>query len=118
MPAQALPFDDARVAALRAFYRVIAETSASARLVELGDVQACVVPASPHASIPNGVVYSSGDALAAALPRLPEVYGELPFLVWLRPGDGAAAAACSRAGLRHDASPAFMACELSEIEAP
>ena len=113
-----MSLDDARVEGLRAFYRAVAETSPGARLVELGDVQACVVPASRFASIPNGVVYSTSDALVAALPSLLDLYGDLPFLIWLRPGDHAGAHACLDAGLRHDASPAFMGCELSEIEPP
>jgi len=103
-----LALDDARVEGLCAFYGVVASASEDARLVNVGDVQACVVPASRVASIPNGVVYRSSDALVEALPRLAEVYGDLPFLVWLRPGDAEAARACEAAGLRHDASPAFM----------
>jgi GNAT superfamily N-acetyltransferase len=110
--------DDHRVAALRGFYRVVGETAREARLVELGDVQACVVGASRMASIPNGVVYASTDALVDALPRLPEVYGELPFLVWGRPGDAEAGAACLAAGLRLDARAAFMGALLSELEPP
>jgi GNAT superfamily N-acetyltransferase len=96
----------------------VAKTAPGSSLVELGDVQASVVPASRFASIPNGVVYSDSDALVAALPSLPEVYGDLPFLVWLRPGDHAAAHACLDAGLRHDASPAFMGCPLEAIAPP
>jgi GNAT superfamily N-acetyltransferase len=110
--------DSARVEGLRGFYRTVASASNGARLVSLGDVQACVVPASRMASIPNGVVYSSSEALAEALPSLPEVYGDLPYLVWVRPGDSEAVAACEAAGLRHDASPAFMGCPLEDIAPP
>jgi len=110
--------DDDRVEALCRFYRVAAETATDGRIVELGDVQASVVPSSRFASIPNGVVYRTTEALLDALPRLPEVYGELPYLIWLRPGDAEAARACAAAGLRHDGSPAYMAASLAEIEPP
>ena len=113
-----MSLDDARVAGLRAFYRAIGETAPGARVVELGDVQATVVPSSRFASIPNGVVYADSAGLIEALPALHELYGGLPWLVWLRPGDDAGAHACLDAGLRHDASPAFMGCELSEIAEP
>jgi GNAT superfamily N-acetyltransferase len=110
--------DDDRVAALRGFYRVAAETASDGRLVELGDVQASVVPSSRLASIPNGVVYSSTSALVEALPRLPEVYGDLPYLIWLRPDDDEAARACAAAGLKPDGRPAYMGASLDEIEPP
>jgi hypothetical protein len=45
-----------QLAGLRAFYRLVADSSPEARLVELGDAQACVAPGSRVASIPNGVV--------------------------------------------------------------
>ena len=110
--------DAARVEALRGFYRAASEAAVDGRIVELGDVQAAVVPSSRLASIPNGVVYSDSAALVEALPRLASVYGELPYLVWLRPDDEEAARACAAGGLRHDGAAAFMGAALDEIEPP
>src|SRR5262249_19794958 len=100
--------------------RLVATGHPDSRIVELGDVQACVVPTTPGASIPNGVVYEDAGVLADALRdgRLAEVYGDLPFLVWLRPGDDRAAAACGAAGLKLDGHPTLMAAPLAEIGAP
>jgi len=109
----------AQLASLRAFYRLLAGRHPDSHLRELGDDgQACVAPATPGASIPNGVVYSDASALAAALPSLLELYGALPWLVWLRPDDAAAASACEGAGLKLDSRPALMGAPLGEISPP
>jgi GNAT superfamily N-acetyltransferase len=107
-----------QLSALRAFYRLTAELNDDARIVELGDVQACVQPGSRVASIPNGVVYSDPEALRAALPDLLSLYGSLPWLVWLRPDDEEGARACAESGLRADGRPAFMVAGLSEVAPP
>lgn len=100
----------------RGFYAMIASGTPDARLEHLGDVQACVVPASTIASLPNGVVYGDTEAFVHAIPRLGGVYGGLPFLVWLRPGDLRASRDCEAAGLRLDGGPQLMAAAISELD--
>jgi len=109
---------DRELASLRGFYRAIATGEPRSHIVELGDVQVCVAPASRVASAPNGVVYGDADALLAALPELPELYGGLPFLVWIRPGHAEVVRAVEDAGLKRDGGPLIMAAPLEEIERP
>jgi ribosomal protein S18 acetylase RimI-like enzyme len=101
---------------LRGFYAMIASGTPDARLEQLGDVQVCVVPASRIASLPNGVVYGDTEAFVHAFPRLGGLYGDLPFLVWLRPGDARASRNCEAAGLRLDGGPQLMAATISELD--
>jgi ribosomal protein S18 acetylase RimI-like enzyme len=111
--------ESAQLASLRAFYRVLAGGHPASKVVEIGgDVQACVVPETPGASIANGVLYSDAVALREALPELKWLYGELPWLVWVRPHDQVASLACAVAGLHRDGQPALMGAPLEAIAAP
>ena len=49
---------------------------------------------------------------------LGQVYGELPYLAWLRPDDDEAARACEANGLRPDGRPSLMAASLAAIDPP
>jgi GNAT superfamily N-acetyltransferase len=123
--AAARAIDDASLlareaAGLRAFYRPIAGCSPGGRLLELeGGVQAAIVPAQPHRSIINAVVYDDPQRAASALPQLARAYddaGVRAWTVWVRPGHAALARALQSAGHRLDGRAAAMGAALDDLD--
>jgi GNAT superfamily N-acetyltransferase len=106
---------------LEAFFRLLAESAPTSRLLEFPGVIASAVPACPTRSFPNSVVYESASDLAAALDPLAVEYrhaGIEAWTVWVPTDERAAADLLERAGHRLDASPAAMAIELADLPAP
>src|SRR5206468_12922568 len=106
---------------LEAFFRLLAESAPTSRLLEFPGVIASAVPACPTRSFPNSVVYESAEDLAAALDPLAVEYrhaGIKAWTVWVPTDESAAANLLERAGHRLDASPAAMAIELAELPEP
>jgi GNAT superfamily N-acetyltransferase len=112
---------DRQYASLREFCRLLGGASADARVVEHDGVLAAVVPAAPHRSVVNSVVYDRADELERALTELTEVYeaaGVRAWTVWVPHEDTAAAETLARAGHVLDADPQAMAMELAALEPP
>jgi len=84
------------------FYRLLPGGSRGARLIELADVKAIVVPACPWLSIVNCVFsYGDADALELALPELAQEYerdGIRAWGIWAATDDAACAAVLRSAG--------------------
>jgi GNAT superfamily N-acetyltransferase len=103
----------------RRFSELVAQASPDARLVELGDVRACLVPSLPDRSFPNAVTYDRADELTAALPALAALYadaGVRAWTVWVPHDDDAAREALGKAGHVLDAAPTEMGAPLSEVD--
>lgn len=83
-------------------------------------VLACVCPAAPERSLPNGVLYRDPAALTdAVLDELQAAYdaaGVRAWTVWVRPGDDALAERLAARGHVHDAQPMLMAAGLDELD--
>jgi GNAT superfamily N-acetyltransferase len=95
--------------------------SPGARLLKLGGVTGCVVPAAPERSVFNAVVYGSADGLAASLEELGQAYGAAgieAWCVWVPEDDREAAAVLERSGHVLDASPAAMIRGLAGFKRP
>jgi GNAT superfamily N-acetyltransferase len=109
------------LATMRAFFGLVARSSEGAHLIELEGVLGSVCPQVPNRSLPNSVVYESGEALIAALPELAARYeeaGTAAWTVWAPEGDADVAAALEAAGHRLDATPAAMTIHLAELAEP
>jgi ribosomal protein S18 acetylase RimI-like enzyme len=103
----------------RSFYRTVASSSAGARLVELDDVQATIVPVRPGFSFFNSVFYEDPRALERALPALALQYaraGVAAWTVWVRPGDADTSRALEAAGHVRDSAPLLMAAPIAVMD--
>jgi GNAT superfamily N-acetyltransferase len=112
---------DRQYASLKEFCRLLGQASPGARVVEVEDVIAAVVPATPDRAIPNSVAYGSTAGLERALPEIAAAYedaGVRAWTVWVPHSDTAAATALEQAGHVLDADPAAMAMELAHFDAP
>lgn len=106
------------LASLRSFLRLMGESSPGARVIEMGDVQASVVPATPDRSVCNSVVYDRHQSISVAHERLATVYedaGVRAWTVWVPERDAKTAALLRSAGHELDATPAEMALELASF---
>jgi GNAT superfamily N-acetyltransferase len=106
---------------MRACFRLIAQSSEGAHVLELDGVMASVTPTVPERSLPNSVIYESQEALIAALPELTRYYDEAgidAWTVWTPEDDTDAAAALHDAGHALDADPAAMTLALDELPEP
>jgi GNAT superfamily N-acetyltransferase len=86
-----------------------------------GDIQAAIVPASPNRSFFNSVFYEDSERLVDALPRLAEVYDEAgvnAWTVWIPADDERARRGLADAGHVLDATPKAMGFELSDLRSP
>jgi GNAT superfamily N-acetyltransferase len=91
------------------------------RMVDDGDIQAAIIPASPNRSFFNSVFYDDPGRLVEALPRLDQEYegaGVNAWTVWIPADDDQARAGLEEAGHVLDAVPRAMALELSELKLP
>lgn len=112
---------DRQYASLREFCRMLGQASPGARVVEVQDVVAAVVPATPDRAIPNSVAYGSAAGIERALPEIAAAYedaGVRAWTVWVPHFDAASEALLERAGHALDADPAAMAMELARFETP
>jgi ribosomal protein S18 acetylase RimI-like enzyme len=103
----------------RSFYRTVAAASGGARLFELDDVQATIVPVRPGFSFFNSVFYDDARALEGALPTLSLQYaraGVSAWTVWVQPGDTRARAALESAGHVCESAPLLMAAPIAAID--
>jgi ribosomal protein S18 acetylase RimI-like enzyme len=124
MPSGASALDELELqrrqaASQRHFFRIIASASRGARLFELGDVQATIVPVRPAFSFFDSVFYEDADALEQALPALASTYaGEdvTAWTVWVRPGDSRARSIVEAAGHVFDSGPTLMAAPVDAID--
>jgi ribosomal protein S18 acetylase RimI-like enzyme len=108
-----------QAASQRAFYRMIAGAPNDSTVVDVGGVQATVVPARPGQSIFNSVVYDLAPGLAAALPAVAGAYaaaGVEAWTVWVPPGDADAVELLLDAGHALDGSPMQMGAAISDID--
>lgn len=106
---------------LAAFIRLLGSASAGAFVVERDGVLASVVPAVPHRSVVNSVVYRDAASLAAALDEVASAFekaGIAAWTVWVPEDDREAAAALEAAGHRLDAAPAAMVMDLERLPDP
>jgi ribosomal protein S18 acetylase RimI-like enzyme len=123
MPSGATALDELELrrrqaASQRCFFRIIASASRGARLFELGDVQATIVPARPSFSFFNSVFYEDAHALERALPALDSTFtsaGVTAWTVWVRPGDAHARSVVEAAGHVFDSGPTLMAAPVDAI---
>ena len=112
---------DRALASMRHFYGLLARASPGSHAVVSDGVHACVVPAAPHRSYPNAVMYESLAGLVAAYDRVRTAYeraGVGAWTVWVPEDDGEAAAFLEGRGHRLDASPAAMARGLGGVQRP
>lgn len=112
---------DRQYASLREFCRMLGQASPGARVVEVEDVIAAVVPATPERAVPNSVAYGSAAGLGRALPEIAAAYedaGVRAWTVWVPHFDAESETALERAGHVLDADPAAMAMELASFDAP
>jgi GNAT superfamily N-acetyltransferase len=101
-------------------WRLLAE-ACGGRVLEIGDAQAAIVPASPNRSFFNSVFYEDTGAMLEALPRLAEAYDEAgvnAWTVWTPAADEVAGAGLAAAGHALDAEPRAMSLELAELRVP
>lgn len=93
---------------------------ADARAVEIAPgLLACVVPATPHASITNAVVYDDPRLVLDRHDELLALYADAgcaAWTVWVRPGDDALVDGLHARGHRLDAEPALMAAVIDDLE--
>ena len=104
-------------ASLRAGYRLAVDGTADSHLLELEDVTASIVPATPDRSVVNGVVYDYAETLDAALDDLAGAYEEAGVracTVWVPEGDRPAVQVLEAAGHKLDASPRAMRAPLGQ----
>jgi GNAT superfamily N-acetyltransferase len=110
------------LASLRASAALFAKGAPDSRLLELRDVAATVVPATPDRSVLNSVVYERAETLEAVLDELARAYSEAgvrAWTVWVPEADERAARLLEAAGHELDASPRAMGLELERLgEAP
>lgn len=112
---------DRQYASLREFCRILGRASPGARVVEVDDVIAAVVPATPDRAVPNSVAYGTAGGLEQALPEIAASYEASrvrAWTVWVPHFDAAAETALGRAGHFLDADPAAMAMELASFDGP
>jgi GNAT superfamily N-acetyltransferase len=97
--------------------RVMTQGSEGAVAEEVAPGVVCArTPEMADRSLFNGVVYRDGAALLDALDAVSAFYAGAPaWMVWVRPGDDAVAAALRDAGLRSDASPPMMGAALDDV---
>ena len=108
-----------QAASQRGFYRTVASSSPNARAIDLGEVQAAVVPVRPWFGFFNTVLYSDPRALQEALPTLAEEYaraGVSAWSVWVPPGEGRARDLLACAGHVRESAPLLMAASISAID--
>src|SRR2546430_7408718 len=106
---------------LRAFWLGFAPAPRGGSTLELPGVAAAIVPAMPHRSVVNCVVYDDAESLEAALDDLAAAYddaGVLAWTVWVHESDEGAQSILSSAGHVLDAAPMAQARELEGVEAP
>jgi len=80
---------------------------------------ACVVPATPHRSILNSVLYTDPERVLAHHEHLLALYGDAgctAWAVWVRPGDDALVEELLARGHHLDAEPTLMAAVLDELD--
>lgn len=90
-------------------------------MVERDGVTAVVTPSAPTQSILNCVVWRDLDGLVRQLDRLAAAYaaaGVTDWMVWVPPGDAAAAARLRDAGHELEYEPLAMWLELDRLRAP
>jgi GNAT superfamily N-acetyltransferase len=90
-------------------------------LLDDGDLQAAIVPASPNRSFFNSVFYEDSERLIDALPRLAAAYddaGVNAWTVWIPADDERARRGLEEAGHVLDATPRAMGFELSALSVP
>jgi GNAT superfamily N-acetyltransferase len=106
---------------MRHAWALLGEASEGARALELPGVVAVVVPACPERSVVNSVLYEDAGALADAYDEIAAAYREAAakWTVWVRHGDGEAAALLERRGHVLDAEPEAMGRgDLGAVERP
>jgi GNAT superfamily N-acetyltransferase len=104
-----------------ATWELVAESSPGGRFVRRDGVFAAVVPATPHRSVMNSVLYTDREALLASLEELARIYdgaGVEAWTVWVPEGDAEAERALEGAGHVFDAEPRAMGLELSDLDQP
>jgi ribosomal protein S18 acetylase RimI-like enzyme len=100
---------------MRAIFRLFARGAPESKFVELDGVDALVVPATPHRSVLNSVLYRDAERLGDALDELARTYeraGVRAWTVWVHPDDEDARRLLERAGHVLDATPTGMGLEL------
>lgn len=101
-------------------YRAIARAVPSSRGVDVAPgLFASVVPATPHASIPNSVLYTDPAAVIEHHEALAALYAQAgvhAWTVWVRPGDDELERTLGERGHALDGSPAVMAAELAGLD--
>jgi GNAT superfamily N-acetyltransferase len=106
---------------MRHWFRLVANGSPGARLLERDGVAAAVVPAAPERAVVNSVMYESPDGLAAAYDEVSAAYAEVgaTWTVWVPAEDERAQEVLGRAGHIFDAEPVVMAVDLrTGVERP
>lgn len=104
---------------LEAYRTTYSRLGAGARGVALDGLFASVVPATPHASVTNSVVYDDPERVLAHHEQLCALYADAgcrAWTVWVRPGDDALADALLARGHRVDAEPALMGASLADLD--
>jgi GNAT superfamily N-acetyltransferase len=104
-----------------ATWALTAESSEGGRAIRRDGVFASVVPATPHRSVMNAVIYSDREAMLASLEELARTYddaGVAAWTVWVPEEDVEAARALQEVGHAFDADPRAMGIDLSLVEEP
>jgi GNAT superfamily N-acetyltransferase len=111
---------DLNIASMMAFYREIAKAAPKAEIVDRDDMIAVINPATPQASIFNGVVYNNPAAIdRGVIDELAAAYenaGVKAWTVWVPDRDFDTRSALIEAGHDLDTVPRIMGRELNELE--
>lgn len=103
----------------RSFYRALAGGSPGARLLELGTVQATLVPVREWYSIFNSVFYEAPDDLKRNLDELVAAYstaGVKAWTVWVPPSDSDTGPFLQSQGHQLDSTPLLYAAEIQSLD--
>lgn len=103
----------------RAFYRALAGGSPGARLVELEDVQATLVPIREWFSIFNSVLYGNAAALERCHAQLARAYADAgikAWTVWVPPSDADTGTVLESRGHHLDSTPMLFAADIQSLD--
>jgi predicted GNAT family acetyltransferase len=103
---------------MRAFYRLLGGNSPGGSLVAQSGLLAAIVPACPHQSVVNAVVYEDAEALRAAHAEVADAYaraGVGVWRVWVPDEDRATAAWLEQAGHHMAGSARAMMMDLASL---
>lgn len=104
---------------LRAFQRAFGNAAEHGQVIDLPGVTACVCPWLGFRSLFNAAAYETPEALAAALPKLAEAYGDAGVTawgVWAHESDSKANDVLAQAGLGIDSRPLAMELKLRSLD--